>query len=110
MMLLGIPGDNTYSNYSEAQRAFWRGVLPEASKKESLPLVGRMTKAFSAWLAPAWGGGLELRPDLDQVEGLTGEREACSSLACLRQDGRGSTARRSSPSTRSGRRYVAAKG
>ena len=23
-MLLAIPGDNTYSNYQEAQRAFWR--------------------------------------------------------------------------------------
>jgi phage portal protein BeeE len=30
-MLLGIPGDNTYSNYQEATRSFWR-VLPEASK------------------------------------------------------------------------------
>jgi phage portal protein BeeE len=57
-MLLGIPGDNTFANYSEAQRAFWRQTV--------LPLVSRMAKAFSAWLAPAWGGGLELRPDLDQ--------------------------------------------
>ena len=23
-MLLGIPGDNTYSNYQEANRVFWR--------------------------------------------------------------------------------------
>ena len=28
-MLLGIPGDNTYSNYQEATRTFWRStVLP----------------------------------------------------------------------------------
>ncbi len=67
-MLLGIPGDNTYSNYQEAQRAFWRATV--------LPLVCRMTKAFSAWLGPAYGGSLEMRPDLDQVEGLSGEREA----------------------------------
>ena len=67
-MLLGIPGDNIYSNYQEAQRSFWRGTV--------LPLVGRMTKAFSCWLAPAYGGGLELRPDLDRVEGLSAEREA----------------------------------
>jgi len=67
-MLLGIPGDNTYSNYVEAQRAFWRGTV--------LPLVFRMTKAFSAWLAPAYGGSVELKPDLDQVEGLCAEREA----------------------------------
>ena len=67
-MLLGIPGDNTYSNYSEAQRAFWRQTV--------LPLVQRMAKAFSAWLSPAWGGGIDLRPDLDQVDGLSAEREA----------------------------------
>ena len=41
-----------------------------------LPLVQRMAKAFSAWLAPAYGGDLDLRPDLDQVEGLSAEREA----------------------------------
>lgn len=75
-MLLGIPGDNTFSNYQEAQRAFWRSTV--------LPLVARTGKALSAWLAPAWtpqdtegrGAGLELRPDLDQIEALTGEREA----------------------------------
>ena len=67
-MLLGIPGDNTYSNYQEAQRAFWRQTV--------LPLIARMTKAFSAWLSPAYGGRVELRPDLDQVEGLSAEREA----------------------------------
>jgi len=67
-MLLGIPGDNTYSNYQEAQRAFWRGTV--------LPLIARMTKAFSGWLAPAYGGSVALKPDLDQVEGLSAEREA----------------------------------
>jgi hypothetical protein len=67
-MLLGIPGDNTFANYQEAQRSFWRQTV--------LPLVVRMSKAFSAWLAPAYGGGIVLRPDLDQVEGLSGEREA----------------------------------
>lgn len=67
-MLLGIPGDNTYSNYQEANRSFWRQSV--------LPLANRTAKAMSAWLAPAFGGGLELRPDLDQIEALTVEREA----------------------------------
>jgi HK97 family phage portal protein len=67
-MLLGIPGDNTYSNYQEAQRAFWRSTV--------LPMVTRTAKALSSWLAPAWQAPLELRPDLDQIEALTGEREA----------------------------------
>ncbi len=72
-MLLGIPGDNTYSNYQEASRGFWRQTV--------LPLVNRTAKALSGWLGPAWGGGLELRPDLDQIEALAPEREA----SCRRQ-------------------------
>jgi HK97 family phage portal protein len=67
-MLLGIPGDNTYSNYQEATRTFWRQTV--------LPLVARTAKALSAWLSPAFGGGLSLKPDLDQIEALSSEREA----------------------------------
>ncbi|MBS0233749.1 MAG: phage portal protein [Proteobacteria bacterium] len=92
-MLLGIPGDNTYSNYQEAQRAFWRQTV--------LPLVNRTARALASWLAPAFetrpalGGrldsyfalgdsaprsrppsALELRPDLDQIEALAPERDA----------------------------------
>ena len=39
-MLLGIPGDNTYSNYQEATRSFWRQTV--------LPLVNRTAMAFTA--------------------------------------------------------------
>ena len=46
-MLLGIPGDNTYSNYAEANRSFWRQTV--------LPLVNRTAKALSGWLGPAFG-------------------------------------------------------
>jgi HK97 family phage portal protein len=67
-MLLGIPGDNTYSNYAEANRVFWRQTV--------LPLATRTLKALSAWLAPAYGGTLELRPALDAVDALSGERAA----------------------------------
>ena len=67
-MLLGIPGDNTYSNYQEASRAFWRQTV--------IPLVHRSTAALSAWLAPAWGGTVRLVPDLDGVDALLPEREA----------------------------------
>ena len=35
-LLLGLPGDNTFSNYTEASRAFWRqsslDVIPDASR------------------------------------------------------------------------------
>jgi HK97 family phage portal protein len=65
-MLLGIPGDNTYANYAEANRVFWRQTV--------LPLVTRTLKALTAWLAPAYDGALELRPALDAVDALAGER------------------------------------
>ncbi len=67
-MLLGIPGDNTYANYREANLAFWRQTV--------LPLVGRFASAVGGWLGPAWGEGLRLAYDGDQVEALTLEREA----------------------------------
>jgi HK97 family phage portal protein len=67
-MLLGIPGDNTYANYREANLAFWR--------QTALPMAARMAAAFGAWLAPAFGEGLRLGLDPDQVEALSLEREA----------------------------------
>lgn len=67
-MLLGIPGDNTYANYQEANRAYYRLTI--------LPLVARIAKELSAWLGPAFGGGLRLWYDADRVEGLSGERDA----------------------------------
>ena len=45
-MLLGIPGDNTYSNMAEAQRIFWRTTV--------VPLVQRTATALSNWLQPAF--------------------------------------------------------
>jgi HK97 family phage portal protein len=67
-MLLGIPGDNTYANYAEANRAFWR--------QTALPLAARMAEALTGWLAPMFGEGLRLEIDPDRVEALSAEREA----------------------------------
>jgi HK97 family phage portal protein len=66
-MLLAIPGDNTYSNYQEAQRAFWRQTV--------LPLVNRTASALATWLSPAYDADLTLTPDLDAVEALAAERD-----------------------------------
>jgi len=67
-MLIGIPGDNTYANYQEANRAFYRLTV--------LPLISRTAASFSAWLSDAYGEGLRLEPDLDRIAGLSAEREA----------------------------------
>lgn len=66
-MLLGIPGDNTYANYAEANRAFWRGTV--------IPLVRRVADDLSFWLAPGFGG-VTLVPDLDGVDALAEDRAA----------------------------------
>ncbi|GGH13834.1 portal protein [Alsobacter metallidurans] len=67
-MLLGLPGDNTYSNYAEANRSFWRQTV--------IPLVTRTAASLAHWLAPAFDGALRLEPDLDGVDALAPEREA----------------------------------
>ncbi len=67
-MILGIPGDNTYANYQEANRAFYRMTV--------LPLVMRTASEFSGWLGGRFGQRLRLTCDADQVDGLAAEREA----------------------------------
>ena len=67
-MLLGIPGDATYANYQEANRAFYRLTV--------LPLASRVLSAIAAWLSDYTGEEVELRPDLDQVPALSAERDA----------------------------------
>ncbi len=67
-MLLAIPGDNTYSNYQEANRVFWRQSV--------LPMAQRIACALSYWLAPAFGEGLALAVDTDRIEALSPDRAA----------------------------------
>ena len=45
-MLLGIPGDNTYANYAEANRSLWRQTV--------VPLVNRVAAALEHWLQPGF--------------------------------------------------------
>jgi HK97 family phage portal protein len=67
-MLLGIPGDNTYANYAEANLSFWRQTV--------LPLVGRSAAALTRWLAPRFGEGLRICHDSDAVEALAEARQS----------------------------------
>jgi HK97 family phage portal protein len=67
-MLLGLPGDNTYSNYQEANRAFYRQTI--------LPLVRKTASALGIWLGSGMGGALTLEPDQDAVPALSVERDA----------------------------------
>ena len=66
-MILGIPGDATYANYAEENRAFYRLTV--------LPVATRVTAAVSHWLGEFAGEAVELKPDLDQVPALSSERD-----------------------------------
>lgn len=65
-MLLGLPGDNTYANYREANRALWRLTL--------LPLAGKILAGLAEGLA-AWFPKAALAVDLDRVSALAEDRE-----------------------------------
>jgi HK97 family phage portal protein len=67
-MLMGIPGDATYANYAEANRAFFRLTV--------LPLAQKVFAQLSQWISGLTGDVVELKPDLDGVPALASEREA----------------------------------
>ena len=65
-LLLGLPGDNTYANYREANRALWRQTI--------LPLLGKISGGIAQGLR-GWMPGLELAADLDRLPELAEERD-----------------------------------
>ena len=67
-MILGIPGEATYANYQEANRAFYRQTV--------LPLVQRVSARLARWLSDFVGETFTLSPDLDQIPALSAERDA----------------------------------
>lgn len=67
-MLLGIPGDNTYSNYREANLAFWRMVI--------LPLVKKTARGLERWMRPYFGEDVKITVDMDAIPALSEERGA----------------------------------
>ncbi len=67
-MLLGIPGDNTYANYKEANLALWRQTV--------MPMVTKTARGLENWLRPWFGDDLSIEPDFDAVPALSQERAA----------------------------------
>jgi HK97 family phage portal protein len=65
-MLLGLPGDNTYANYREANRSLWRLTI--------LPLAAKIFGALAQGLAP-WWPGVTIGVDIDRVPELSEDRE-----------------------------------
>ena len=65
-MLLGMPGDATYANYREANKALWRQAI--------LPLANRICAAIAEALRP-WHPDLSLAVNLDAIPALAEDRE-----------------------------------
>lgn len=66
--LLGIPGDNTYSNLQEARLAFWEQTV--------IPTVENIVENLSTWLCPMFGNDLSITYDVDNVSALAERRQA----------------------------------
>jgi HK97 family phage portal protein len=66
--MLGIPGDNTYSNLAEARLSMWEQTV--------IPLVANMVDEFNNWLSPRYGAGVKIEADLDSVPALQPRRDA----------------------------------
>ena len=65
-MLLGIPGDNTYANYAEANRAFYRQTV--------IPHARWLARALTGWFAEQLERDMRLEVDLDTIDALRSER------------------------------------
>ena len=65
-MLLGLPGDATYANYREANKALWRLAV--------LPLTGAILAGLAGGLRGHFAG-LTLSVDIDRVSALSEDRE-----------------------------------
>lgn len=69
-MLVGVPGDATFSNYREARYHLWEDTI--------LPLLESIKTELNRWLIPSFDemGQLELTYDTDSISALTPRREA----------------------------------
>lgn len=68
VQLLGIPGDNTYSNLQEAEVAFYRKTI--------LPLANAIKVRLNNWFVRSKETGLYLDYDKDEIEALAPLRDA----------------------------------
>ncbi|MDB2415439.1 phage portal protein [Rickettsiales bacterium] len=66
--LLGIPGDNTYSNLAEARLSLWEQTI--------LPLAEGLVNVLNNWLTPDFDRRFEIGLDKDNISALAPRREA----------------------------------
>lgn len=67
-LVLGIPGDSTYANYQEANKAWHRELI--------IPLLAQWCRAMTWWIGDAYGSDIRIEPDTDDLEIFADERAA----------------------------------
>ena len=65
--LLGINGDNTYSNMQEARLGFW--------EETAIPLLDKLSDAFSSWFSKLYSESIHIDFDLESISALTNKRQ-----------------------------------
>jgi HK97 family phage portal protein len=65
--IIGDSSNKTYSNYMEANKAFWRETV--------LPIAQRRISEYNNWLVPKFKGDLRLAINTDDIEALQEDRE-----------------------------------
>ncbi len=65
--LLGINGDNTYSNMQEARLGLWEETL--------IPMLDKIANSLTHWLANWFPGNIIIDFDRDAISALTDKRE-----------------------------------
>ena len=66
-MLVGVPGDSTFSNYREARFHLWEDTI--------LPLLDHLCDEFNHWLTPQFSNQLRLEFNLDSIPAMSLRRE-----------------------------------
>jgi HK97 family phage portal protein len=66
--LLGIPGDNTYSNLAEARLALWEQTI--------LPAAKELASNLNYWLLPMFDSRLAFELELESIPALSPRRDA----------------------------------
>jgi len=67
-MLVGVPGDATFSNYKEARYHLWEDTI--------LPHLEMLKGDLNQWLTPLFGEDLTLDYDTESIPALAPKREA----------------------------------
>lgn len=66
--LLGIPGDNTYSNLSEARLSMWEETI--------MPMIDGLLNSLEKWLVPMFGDNIGLYYEKGNITALSSRQES----------------------------------